>query len=126
MPWRESLFEKHFKGNEHSLPCWQHPITCKYSEPDKSNHIVPFWFFKIHFNNIFPATHMPSKWSPLGFHTKSLRAFLFFPTCATCSARCILFDLSIQLIFYKEYKSYSFSLCSLILFPLTFSLSLRH
>ena len=51
---------------------------------------IPYRFLKIHFDIIFPSTPRYSKWS---FSFQTVHTFLFFPTCATCSAHFFLLDL---------------------------------
>jgi hypothetical protein len=48
---------------EVSLPRSQQPATCPYPQPDQPNHVLPSYFFQIHFNIILPLMPRSSKWS---------------------------------------------------------------
>ena len=70
-------------------------------------HSLPSYFFNIHFNTSISLPSMPwsSKWSPSGFPSKTLYAFLFFLQ-ATCSVHLILLDLVTWVIFGDKQKSW--------------------
>ena len=69
-----------------------------------------------------PWLGLPSGVFPSGFPTKTLHAPLLFPIHATCHAHLILLVLTTRVTFGEEYKSQSFSLCSLLHSPVTSSL----
>ena len=69
------------------------------------------------------STHLclglPSGLLPSGFPTKTLYTPLFSPIRATCPTHLILLDFITRTILGEEYKSFSSSLCNLLLSPVT-------
>ena len=115
----------HFTEPEDSLPHSQQPATCPYSEPDQSSPCPPplFHFLKIQFN-IIPSSRPGSskRTLSLSFPTKTLYGDLLSLILAACPVHSMLFDLNIWIIFGKQYRSLSSSLCSLLHSPVTSSL----
>ena len=108
---------------EGSLPHSQVPAICPYPEPDQSSPCPPSHFLKIHFYIIFPSTPWSSKrFLPSGLPTKTLYASLLYPLLATCPASPIISYFVPRIIFDEEFRSLSFSLCSLLHCPVNSSL----
>jgi hypothetical protein len=70
-------------------------------------HILPSYFFKIHFNTTLPFMPKSPKWYfPLDFPIKTLQAFLFLSyICHTCPTVLILLNLNTLTIHNNECKS---------------------
>ena len=64
---------------------------------------------------------LPNDLFPSGFPTRTQYTPLLSPIRATCPAQLILLDLITRTMFGKEYRSLSFSSCSLLHFPVTSS-----
>jgi hypothetical protein len=60
---RYSRNSAHFMEPKSSLSHLQKPLTCLYSEPDRSNPFPPFHFFKLYFNIILLVTSESLKFS---------------------------------------------------------------
>jgi len=69
-------------------------------------HILPSYFFKIHFNTTLPSMPKFPRWYfPSGFPIKSLQTFFFSPVYATCPTVLILLNLNTFTIHNNECKS---------------------
>jgi hypothetical protein len=83
----------------------------------------PFHLLKVHFNIIVPSRPRSCKWS---LYIRSPRPNPVFnspvPIRSTCPSSLILLDLITRIMFYKEQKAYSSSLCSLPQSPVTSAL----
>jgi hypothetical protein len=84
---------------------------------------APSHCLKIYFSITIPSTPGSPKWSPAlrSPHQNPVCTYLF-PIRATCPAHLILLDLITRIIFDDEYRSLSFSLCSLLHSPVASSL----
>jgi len=106
-----------------SLLYSQEPATYPYPEPDQSSPCPPSHFLKIQFYIVFPFTPGPSKWFlPSGLPTKTLHDPLLYPLLATCPANLIISYFLTRKIFVEEFRSLISSLCSLLNYPVNYSL----
>jgi hypothetical protein len=82
---------------ESSLPSSQGPSTGPYSEPDQSSPHHPILFLLTFILTLLSHLHLGfhSGLLPSRFPTKTLYAFLFSPTFATCAAHLIFLGLLI-------------------------------
>src|SRR5215475_9915968 len=82
------------------------------------------------FNSVFSrlilSSHLhlglPNGLFPSGFPTNTLCTNLSFPISATCPAHLICLDFTTRTMLGKEYRSFSYSLCSFLHSPVTSSL----
>ena len=84
-------------------------------------HIPTSHLLEIHPNITHPSTPRSPQWFSSCLPNKILHVLFLSPIRATCPAHLILLDL-ITLIFREQYKSQSYSLCSLLQSPVTTSL----
>lgn len=93
-----------------------------YLESDKSNPHPPIIYFEIHFSISLSFLPSSSKHS-LSFSSSDKKSVCIFylPLHATSFMHFILLHL-IAILFDEQYKSWSSSLCSVLHFPVTFSL----
>ena len=93
---------------------WTNPIQSIYTHPTSWRSILIL------------STHLrlglPSGLFPSGFPSKTLYTPLSSPIRATCPTNLILLDFITCILLGEEYKSFSFSLCSLLHSPVTSSL----
>ena len=98
----------------HLFLSWASPILSIYPHPTSWSSIVIL------------STHLrlglPSGLFPSGFPAKTPYTTLSSPIRATCPAHLILLDFITRTILGEEYKSFSYSLCSLLHFPVTSTL----
>ena len=86
-------------------------------------HIPTSHLLEIHPNIIHPSTPRSPQWSlSLRFPQQDPIHPLSSPIRATCPVRLIFLDFITRTILGEEYKSFSFSLCNLLHFPVTSSL----
>ena len=108
---------------EVSLPHSKMPATYPYPEPARSSPYPTSYFLKIHLNIILPSMPQSPKWSlSLRYTTKTLNKPFLSPIRATCPAHLILPAFIARKILGEEYRSLSFSLCSFLHSPVTWSL----
>jgi hypothetical protein len=106
-----------------SLPHSKVPATCPYPEPARPSqypHIqIPdsHLIVSIHLRLGLPSGHFPSRFP----HQNPVHAYLL-PIRATCPAHLILLDFITNTILSDQYRSWSSSLWSVLLSPLTLSL----
>ena len=80
-------------------------------------------FLKIHLNINLPSMSWSPQWLfPSGFPANTLCTPLSSPIRATCPAHLIRLDFTTCTVLGKEYRSFSSSLCSFLLSPVTSSL----
>ena len=92
---------------------WTRSIQSMPSQP------VSSWSILILYSHLQPG--LPNGLFPSGFLTKTLHAPLLYPICVTCPTNPILLDLITWIIFGKEYKPWSSSLCSFLQCPVNSS-----
>jgi len=86
-------------------------------------HIPTSHILEIHPNIIHPSTpRSPQRSLSLRFPHQDPTHPLSSPICATCPAHLILLDFITRTILREQYKSFSSSLCNLLLSPVTSSL----
>ena len=106
-----------------------HQRTHKHTPPDPNLgqpnpvHMPRSHLLEIHPNIIHPSTRRSPHWSlSLRFPHQTLNTLLSSPIRATCPAHLILLHFITRTILGEQYKSFSFSLCSLLHSPVTSSL----
>jgi len=120
----------------HQHPRWNRVLTKKLAGPQLVKfpipilhqinpvHASPSHVLKIHFNIILPPMpRFPSGLLPLGLPTKTWNAFLLSLIHTTQPAHLTLLNFITRILRGKEYRSKSSSLCSLLHYPITSSLS---
>ena len=86
---------------------WAIPVQPIYPHPTSWR---PFLILSTHLRLVLPSGHFPSD-----FSTKTLYTTLSSPLRATCPAHLILLDFITRKILDEEYRSFSSSLCNLLL-----------
>ena len=89
---------------------WTIPIQSIYPHPISWRSVL---ILSTHLRLGLPSGHFPS-----GFPTKTLYTPLSSPIRATCPAHLILLDFITRTILGEEYKSFSFTLCNLLVYPI--------
>ena len=107
-----------------SLPHSQQPPTCPYPKPEQSSpfspHPISCRYISILCSHLLLGP--PSGLFPSGFPHKTIYAPLMFPIRVICPAHLILLCFITRITFGEQYRSLSYSLCSLLHSPVTSSL----
>ena len=93
---------------------WASPFQSIYPHPTSWRSIIIF--------STYLRLGLSSGLFPSGFSSKTLYTLLSSPIRPTCPAHLILLDFITRTILCEEYKSFSFSLCSLLHYRVTSSL----